>query len=85
MPKLYELRAFRGDRPVRTTGRLLVTLDLDDPASVNDLLTRHLIAVAERDGTNRRKAHLYHVDLHQIRGEHVDREPFFQFSAPVEA
>ncbi|WP_431728545.1 hypothetical protein [Verrucosispora sp. TAA-831] len=85
MQKLYELRAFNGTRQVRIAGRLLVALDLDNPESVNDLLRRHLLAIAERDGARRRDAHLYHVDVHEVRGDRASRDVFFQFGLPVEA
>jgi hypothetical protein len=85
MPKWFELRAYRGARPVRTAGKILDALDLDNPEGTKDLLTRHLLAVAERDGARRRDAHLYHLDVHEIHGERVARDPFFQFSIPVEA
>ncbi|MFI2663311.1 hypothetical protein [Micromonospora carbonacea] len=84
MPKLYELRVFKGQQPVRVANRLLVTLDLADPASVNDLLRRHLLAIAERDGATRRDAHLYHVNVHEVRNERAERDASFQFSTPVE-
>ncbi|MET8278312.1 hypothetical protein [Micromonospora sp. NPDC005174] len=83
--KFYELRVFKGDRPVRTAQRLLEPLDLADPDGTKDLLTRHLYAAAERDGRSRREAHLYHFDVHEVRGEHVQREWMFQFSIPVGA
>ncbi len=81
--KFYELRAFKGDRPVRNPNRLLEPLDLADPEGTKSLLTGHLLAVAERDGRNRREAHLYHFDVHEVRGEHVQRDAMFHFSMPV--
>jgi hypothetical protein len=83
--KFYELRVFKGDRPVRTADRLLEPLDLADPDGTKDLLKRHLYAAAERDGKSRRDAHLYHFEVHAVRGEHVDRNPMFKFSVPVVA
>lgn len=82
--KFYELRPFKGRQPILVAGRLLVALDLDDVAGVNDLLRRHLLAVAERDDATRNDAHLYHLNVHKIRGDRVDQDPFFQFSVPVE-
>lgn len=89
-PKLYELRVFRGEREVRTANRLREVLDLNDrdPETVQrtrDLLRRHLHAAAQRAGAPRRDAHLYHFEVHEVRGEHVDNRALFQFSVPVEA
>ncbi|MEU7170279.1 hypothetical protein ABZ949_02160 [Micromonospora tulbaghiae] len=83
--KLYELRPHRGGRAVRTPNRIVDALDLNKPEAVKDQLTRHLLAVADRDGARRAEVHLYHLDVHAIDGERVSREPSFQFSVPVEA
>lgn len=84
LPRLYELRVFEGTRPVRTANRLLESLDLTDPVGVRDLLRRHLLAVAERETGDRRRAHRYHLDVHEMRGDRADRDWSFQFSVPVE-
>lgn len=83
--KLYELRVYKGTQQVRTANRITCALNLDDPDAVNDLLSRHLYAAAERDGANRREAHLYHLDIYEMRGEHVDNRAAFQFALPVVA
>ncbi|MEU0078494.1 hypothetical protein ABZY58_11410 [Micromonospora tulbaghiae] len=83
-PKTYELRVFRGQQPVRAANRLRVALDPTDAQGTEDVLRRHLYAVAEREGVNRRDAHLFHLDVHEVRGDHVDGRAAFQFSVPVQ-
>lgn len=84
-PKLYELRVFKGDRQVRTANRLAVVLDFSDPERVNDQLRRHVHAVAERDGAQRRDAHLYHVDVHETRDGRAENRALHTYALPVEA
>lgn len=83
-PKLYELKVYKGRREVDTPSRLLETLDLADPIGVKDLLRRHLLAAAERDGAPRRDTHLYHLDIHEVHDGRPDRRVLFTFSVPVE-
>ncbi len=85
MPKMYELRVYRDNRPVRTVNQLVEALDWDDAEHTRDLLSRHLYAVAEREGVGRRQAHLFHLDIHEMRGDRVERHPKHQFSVPVVA
>lgn len=82
--KLYELRAYKGQREVQTPNRLLVALDLTDPDATNDLLRRHLIAVAVRDGANRSDAHMYHLTVHETRDGRPERSALATFALPVE-
>lgn len=84
-PKLYELRPFRGERPVRTLDRLLVSLDLTDADGTDDLLRRHLIAVALREGVRRGEAHMFHLDIHEVRNSRPEHTVLFVYSVPVEA
>lgn len=84
-PKLYELRVFKGTNRVRGAAQLLESLDLTDPAATKDLLSRHLIAVAERDGEHRSRAHLYHLDVHEVRDNRPENRVLFTFSVPVES
>jgi hypothetical protein len=84
--KTYELRVFKRDRELRQGAEAIrVPLDLGDPSGTADLLERHLIAAAERDGARRSEAHLYHFEVHEVYGgEHVERKVAFKFSLPVE-
>jgi hypothetical protein len=84
-PKLYELKVFKGTNRVRGAAQLLESLDLADPVATKDLLRRHLLAVAERDGASRRNAHLYHLDVHEFRDGRPENKVLFTFSVPVEA
>lgn len=83
-PKLYEMKVYKGRNQVREAGRLLESLDLTDPDAVRDLLRRHLIAVALRDGARRADAHMYHLDIHEVRNERPENAVLFTFSVPVE-
>lgn len=83
-PKLYELKVFKGRNKVATANRLLESLDLTNPEVVKDLLRRHLLAVAERDGATRREAHLYHLDIHELRDNRAERDALFTFALPLE-
>lgn len=84
--KLYELKVFKGTRPVQTPNRLTEVLDFahPEPEVVKDLLRRHLIAVALRDGGRRQDAHLYHLDIHEVRNERPERDVLHTFALPVE-
>jgi len=82
--KLYELRAYKGSEQVRDTHRLVEALDLGDAAGTKDLLVRHLLAVAERDGSPRDRVHLYHLDVHETRDGRPERQVLFTFAVPVE-
>ncbi|WP_433460668.1 hypothetical protein [Micromonospora sp. CA-248212] len=85
MPKTYELRVFQGRREVDTPNRLRDVLDLDDARGTNVRLTGHLLAAAERAGHGRDRAHLFHLDVHEVRGERAEGRALFQFSVPVVA
>ncbi len=85
MPKLYELRVFRGRREVDTPNRLRDVLDLDDAEGTKALLKGHLLAAAERAGVGRSQAHLFHLDVHEVRGDRAENRALFQFSVPVGA
>lgn len=85
MPKMYELRVYRGSQMVRTVNHLNESLDWDDSEKTRDLLSRHLYAVAERDGTSRQNAHLYHLEIHEMRGDRAERHPKHMFALPVVA
>lgn len=69
--KLYELKPYKGQ--------------LADAEATNDLLRRHLIAVAIRDGAHRRDAHLYHLAVHETHNGRPERQPLTTFSVPVDA
>lgn len=86
-PKLYELKVFKGTTKVRGADSLLEWLDLSDSAAkeTKDLLTRHLLAVAERDGEHRSRAHLYHLDVHEFRGGRAENRLAFRFSIPMDS
>ncbi|MCW6003830.1 hypothetical protein K1W54_04435 [Micromonospora sp. CPCC 205371] len=83
--KTYELRVFKRDREItRGAEAIRVPLDLSNAETTRDLLERHLIAAAERDGAHRREAHLYHFEAHEVySGEHVERRTAFKFSLPI--
>jgi hypothetical protein len=83
--KLYELRVFKGQREVSVASRLRTPLDQSYPDLLNDLLRRHLFAVAERQGMRRDQAHLFHLDVHELRGDRADNNVLFAFALPVEA
>lgn len=83
----YELRVFKRDRELqRGAEAIRVPLDLADGEGTRDLLERHLIAAAERDGARRNEVHLYHFEVREVyRDGRVERQPSFKFSLPVEA
>ena len=83
--KLYELHPFQGERRVRSIDRLLVSLDLSDADATDDLLRRHLIAVALREGVRRTEAHMFHLEIHEVRNGRPEHTVLFTFSVPVEA
>jgi len=85
MPKLYELRVFKGRREVDAPNKLRDVLDLDDAHGTKRLLTGHLLAAAEWAGVGRSQAHLFHLDVHEVRGERAENRALFQFSVPVVA
>jgi len=82
--KLYILRIQNGTRAV-TPETALEALDFDRPDAVKDLLRRHLLAAAERDGKSRSEAHLYYLAVHE---RHRDGRPvntaMAYFVLPVE-
>jgi hypothetical protein len=84
---MYELRVFKQDRELRRGAEAIrVPLDLLDGEETRDLLERHLVAAAERDGARRKEAHLYHFEVREVyRDGRTEREPSFKFSIPVEA
>lgn len=82
----YELRVFKRDRELRQGAEAIrVPLDLSDGETTRDLLERHLVAAAERDGARRNEAHLYHFEVREVyRDGRVERQPLFKFSLPVQ-
>lgn len=82
----YELRVFKRDRELRHGAEAIrVPLNLADGEATRDLLERHLIAAAERDGSRRNEAHLYHLEVREVyRDGRVERAQLFKFSMPVE-
>lgn len=83
--KSYELRVFKGRREVDPPNKLRDVLDLDDAERTKALLTGHLLAAAERAGAGRNQAHLFHLDVHEVRGDRAESRPLFAFSVPVVA
>lgn len=83
----YELRVFKRDRELRQGAEAIrVPLEPRDGEATRDLLERHLIAAAERDGARRNEAHLYHFEVREVYSDgRVERTPAFKFSMPVEA
>jgi len=84
MRKSYELRIHSGGREVPVAGRILAVLDLEDPVGADLLLTRHVLAAAERAGQARNRAHLLHMTVHEVRGDRPENRPVYTYALPVE-
>lgn len=83
-PRLfYELRVHRGDREIKHGPRPREALDWENVEQTRALLARHVLGAAERDGSEREHAHLYHLHIHEVEpnGE-AKWKVFAQFALP---
>jgi len=80
----FQAKVYQDRREVHASD-LLIDLDLNDVEEVRDLLGRHLQAAAERDGTSRSRAHLYHLEARRMESGRAAYEVAFRFALPVEA
>ncbi len=85
-PRLfYELRISRGDREIRHGAAPREALDWENVEETRHLLARHLLGAVERDGEVRAHAHLYHLDVHQVKPDGTaERRPHSQFALPYD-
>ncbi len=82
----YELRIYRERREVQAANRITEVLDLDPqhvPTAL-DVLDRHLIAAAARDG-HPDEPHLYHLEVRPVErdGSVRTHEPALTRAMPV--
>jgi hypothetical protein len=85
-PQLYELRVFRGNHEMHNVTGVRVPLDLSDVATTTDLLDGHLYGAVERCGSDRRDAHLYHLEVREIdayRGRPIT-DLLFRWALPLD-
>lgn len=80
--KWYEMRVFKGQREVGIAPRVRDALNADLPDLLNDLLARHLFAAVERQGAHVREAHLFHMTVHEVRGDKAENTVSFTFALP---
>jgi hypothetical protein len=80
-PAVYELWFWRGDVKVdRQT--IAAVLDLHDPDGTADLLNRHLLAAAIRDGGDRLSAHEWLVEVWTLGDR--NKEMWLRWAFPVD-
>jgi hypothetical protein len=80
----HEIRTVKQGRDVHQAPPYLYRIDIDDQAATADLLARHIYAVVDRAGDDRRNAHLYELRVHKVDGRQQGYgEPVFRFALPV--
>lgn len=80
----YELRLSKEGRAVHQVPPFTAALDVDEPAALQDLLTRHLVGAVDRASDRRENAHLYRLDVHKTDGQHHGYgQPVIRFSLPI--
>lgn len=84
MPQaLHEIRALRQGRPVRNVEPWLAELDLNNVPLLRDVLTRHLVAVAQRSGIQDDRPHLYSLEVYAVHNGKGYGHPLYRWALPA--